>query len=128
VRTLRQRRGSFAEDLAVAWLTAHGWRVIARNLVVGKDEIDVVALDPAALGRVVCVEVRSARSSDFGTPEERVDARKVGHLYRAARAFSRSEQAHQLGVGGMNVRVDLLVVDVRDGRPKIRHLPELEPA
>lgn len=128
MRTLRQRRGAFAEDLAVAWLTAHRWTVVARNLVVGRDEIDVVALDPAAVRRVVCVEVRSARSPDFGTPEERVDARKVGSLYRAARAFSRSEQARELGVGGLIFRVDLLVVDVRGDRPKIRHLPELEPA
>ena len=112
----------------MAWLAAHGWAVVARNVVVGKDEIDVVALDPTASSRIVCVEVRSARSPDFGTPEERVDVRKVGNLYRAARAFSRSDQARELGVGGLTLRVDLLVVDVRGSQPQIRHLPELEPA
>ena len=93
----------------------------------GKDEIDIVALDPLGPGDVVCVEVRSARSPAFGTPEERVDARKVGNLYRAAHAFKRSELAGELGVGGMTARVDLLIVDLRNERPQIRHLRQLEP-
>lgn len=110
------------------WLVDAGWRVVARNARVGKDEIDIVAIDPGPPRETVCVEVRSARSIKFGTPEERVDARKVGNLYRAARAFIRSDQAAELGVGRLAVRVDLLVVDLRNGRPEIRHLRALEPA
>jgi putative endonuclease len=128
MRTVRQRRGAFAEDVAVAWLVDSGWRVLARNARVGKDEIDVVAVDGGPPTELVCVEVRSAHSSLFGAPEERVDARKVANLYRAARAFSRSEQAAHLGVGDLRFRVDLLVVDLRNGRPEIRHLRALEPA
>ena len=56
-----------------------------------------------------------------------VDARKVGNLYRAARAFTRSDDATRLGVGGLNARVDLVVVDLRGAKPAIRHLPRLEP-
>lgn len=112
----------------MAWLVDSRWRVLARNARVGKDEIDIVAIDPGPPREAVCVEVRSARSAKFGTPEERVDARKVSNLYRAARAFIRSEQAAQLGVGDLRVRVDLLVVDLRNGRPEIRHLRALEPA
>jgi putative endonuclease len=128
VRTVRQKRGRFAEDVAVHWLVAQRWRVVARNVSVGKDEIDIIAFDPGSTDVVVCVEVRSARSNKFGTPEERVDARKVGHLYRAARALMTSEKAHGLGVGGQTVRVDLLVVDLRAGRPEVRHLKAVEPA
>jgi putative endonuclease len=129
MRTLRQRRGAQAEDLAVAWLEEHGWQVLARNVKVdNRDEIDIVAVDPGPPAELVCVEVRSARSSAFGTPEERVDYRKVGHLYRAARVFNRSPAAQQLAVGAMSVRVDLVVVDLRGRRPLIRHLARLEPA
>ncbi len=129
MRTVRQRRGAYAEDLAAGWLMERGWRIVARNVKVGPhDEIDIVAVDPVPAPSLVCVEVRSARSAAFGTPEERVDWRKVGHLYRAARAFVRSPQARELGVGGTRVRVDLVVVDLRTVEPAIRHLRGLEPA
>jgi len=123
MRTARQRQGAFAEDVAYEWLRAQGWRLVGRNVKIGKDEIDIVAIDGSD---VVCVEVRSARSPAFGSPEERVDARKIGSLYRAARAFSRSELAHELGVGGMKPRVDLLVVDLRKARPQVRHLKRVD--
>lgn len=127
VRTDRQRRGSRAEDIAAEYVAALGWRLVARNVRVGvRDEIDLVALDD--LGELVCAEVRSARSPAFGAPEERVDSRKVGHLYRAAQAFVRSPQASMLGVGALKVRVDLVVVDLRAAKPAIRHLRRLEPA
>jgi putative endonuclease len=126
VPTVRQQRGSSAEDVAAGYLVALGWTVVARNRMIGAhDEIDLVAVDVG--GELVCVEVRSARSPHFGAPEERVDRRKVGHLYRAAQAFARSPEASALGVGGRSVRVDLIVVDVREGKPAIRHLPRLEP-
>ncbi len=127
MRTVRQTRGAFAEDVAAAWLVQHGWRILARNVKIGqRDEIDIVAIDPGPPEELVCVEVRSARSSEYGTPEERVDARKVGHLYRAARAFSRSQQALDRGVGATSARVDLVVVDLRN-LPQVRHLKSLEP-
>lgn len=127
MRTTRQQRGSSAEDQAAQYISALGWSVLARNVKVGpRDEIDLVAIDPG--GDLVCVEVRSARSPAFGAPEERVDSRKVGHLYRAAQAFRRSEQARQLGVGALDVRVDLVVVDLRTTTQVIRHLRRLEPS
>ena len=128
MRTKRQLRGAHAENLAVEWLVGNGWRIVGRNVKIGvRDEIDIVAIDPGPPLELVCVEVRSARSAKFGSPEERVDWRKVGNLYRAARAFSRSQQAHELGVGALKVRVDLVVVDLRD-KPRLRHLRGLEPA
>jgi Holliday junction resolvase-like predicted endonuclease len=129
MRTVRQTRGAEAENLAVEALTGREWRVLARNAKVGaRDEIDIVAIDPESLSEFVCVEVRSARAPQFGAPEERVDNRKVGNLYRAARAFSRSNQARELGVGALAVRVDLVIVDLRGDTPSIRHLKRLEPA
>jgi len=126
VRTVRQRRGSSAEDIAVRYLDTLGWIIVSRNVKVGPhDEIDLVAVEDN--GELVCVEVRSARSPAFGAPEERVDRRKVGNLYRAALEFSRSREAVELGVGYRKGRVDLVVVDLRKTKPNIRHLRRLEP-
>lgn len=129
MRTIRQVHGAEGEEIAVVWLQERHWRVIARNVRIGaRDEIDVVAIDPGPPTELVCVEVRSASGSAFGAPEERVDSAKVGHMYRAAMAFSRSTQARESGVWGLGVRVDLLVVEGRGLSAAVRQLKRLEPA
>ena len=118
--TLRQRRGSGAEDEAAKYLEGLGWRVLARNLKVGtRDEIDIVAVDPGPPAELVCVEVRSARSAAFGTPEERIDRAKVGHLYRAMWGLDIDTS--------MPRRVDVVIVDLRADVPRVRHLERLAP-
>ncbi len=117
--TLRQRRGKLGEDEAAAFLAGLGWRVIGRNVGVGRDEIDIVAIDPGRPPELVCVEVRSGSTAAFGAPEERVDAAKVRHLYRAMRLLVIDVRLPR--------RVDLVVVDRRAGRAAIRHLRRLEP-
>jgi Holliday junction resolvase-like predicted endonuclease len=129
VQTIRQRRGSQGEDIAVAWLLEREWRVIARNVKIGRrDEIDVIAIDPGPPTELVCVEVRSARSAAFGAPEERLSGAKVGHMYRAAMALARSAEMRKLGAGRLPIRVDLLVVDLRNSNRAVRHLRRVESA
>lgn len=125
-RTVRQRRGADAEAHGAAWLTERGWQVLARNVRIGRDEIDLLAIDPGPPAALVAVEVRSATSRAFGAPEERIDRAKVRHLYRAAAAMS---HVHIPATGGRALlpRVDLLIVDRRSGAPTIRHLVALEP-
>jgi putative endonuclease len=117
--TARQNNGSQAEAAVAAWLEQAGWRVLARNVKLGKDEIDIVAIDPGPPTTLVCVEVRSSTSPDFGTAEERVDRRKVAHLYRAAGNLKLEQRLPK--------RVDLVVVDRREGRSVFRHLRAVEP-
>lgn len=124
--TQRQRRGAWAERLAATYLEAMGWRVLAANVRLGRDELDIVAVEPVQPPTLVVVEVRGLHSSLFGSPEERVDASKVRRLYRAAAAL-RQQGALQ----GMQLpaawRVDLVTVDAREGDVRIRHLRALEP-
>lgn len=120
VKTARQQAGRMAEDEVAAHLVLSGWRLLGRNVVVGRDEIDILAIDPGPPAELVFVEVRSATSDRFGTPEERVDRDKVAHLYRASRALTAPL--------GLKRRVDLIVVDRRAGEPQLRHLRALEPA
>ena len=81
--------GAAAEDAAAAHLAAEGWTIIARNLRVGQDEVDIVALEPGRRPMLVIVEVRSRSSPGFGSALESVDGRKVARLYRAALALRR---------------------------------------
>ncbi|HEV8054178.1 MAG: YraN family protein [Chloroflexi bacterium] len=131
-RTVRQRHGARAEDLAAAHLQALGWRVIARGVRIGRDEIDILAIDPGPPVTLVAVEVRSAVTGRFGAPEESVNARKLRNLYRGAAKL----RALRFLPGGEPIprltwRVDLVAVDVMPqlghniGGPTFRHLRAL---
>lgn len=126
--TGRQRAGRQAETDAAQYLTAIGWQVLARNIRAGRDEIDVLALDPGPPRSLVVVEVRSLRSTAFGAPEEGVSGHKVMCLYRALgalRAAGELPDGRQLPPAPW--RVDLLVVDRRPGHQGLRHLRALAP-
>jgi Holliday junction resolvase-like predicted endonuclease len=79
-RTSQQIAGDAAEELVAARLVGLGWQILARNVHVGRSELDIVAVDPGPPARLVIVEVRWRRSRSFGLPEETFDYRKRAHL------------------------------------------------
>jgi putative endonuclease len=122
MRTEQQRAGDAAEDLVAIRLQAAGWQILARRLRIGRDELDLVALDPGPPECLVVVEVRWRRDRGFGLPEETVDRRKRAHLRRAVGLLLE----HGLpGLGGRRrpVRVDLMAVEpaVNGREPRVRH-------
>jgi putative endonuclease len=126
VQTTRQRRGSAGEAAASAYVAGLGWSCVGRNLKIGRDEIDLLCVDPGPPRTLVSVEVRSLQTDAFGPPEERVDRAKVGRLYRSLRALGSLGELHH-GLMHLPRRVDLVVVDRRFGRTHLRHLRALEP-
>ena len=58
-----------------------GWRVIAANVRVGHDELDLIVRRGGAL-RIV--EVKEKTGERFGTPLEMIDARKLDCVRRAS--------------------------------------------
>lgn len=83
MRTSAQRDGDAAEALVARHLEQAGWRILGAKVRVGRNELDLVATDPAGPA-LVAVEVRWRRSRDFGLPEETVDHRKRARLLAAA--------------------------------------------
>ena len=115
-----------AEDVACRFLEALGWQVLARNMIVGRDEIDLVCLDDGAL---VCVEVRGHATSRFGAAEESVDSRKLARNHRAAMTLIRSGWPRQQGLTSrIGWRVDVVALELRPalsrdmGGPAVRHI------
>jgi putative endonuclease len=99
----------------VDYLRAQGWSILGRNIRVGRDELDIVALEPGRPAWLVIVEVRSGSNGRFGSPRESVDARKVVRVYRAGLALRR--QAYEglsLPEHRLDWRVDLVTL-VRHG-------------
>jgi putative endonuclease len=121
-RTAAQRAGDDAEALVADRLVEHGWTILARNVHVGRHELDIVAIDPGppAPPRLVIVEVRLRSTRRFGLAEETVDFRKRRHLRDAAWTLV---AAGTLPDGSplpqLGLRFDIVVVE--PAPPAIRH-------
>lgn len=127
MRTDRQRMGDAAERDVAERLMESGWTILARDLRVGRAEIDILAIDPAPPASLVVVEVRFRRRSDFGTPEETVDRRKAARLRLAGlRVAAAGALPDGRRIPRWPLRVDLVAVEppragALDARLVVRH-------
>ena len=82
-----RKTGVLGERLAALHLETLGFRILARNLKVGRlGELDLVAW--AEDGRTMCfVEVKTRTSDRFGTPAESVTFRKQTRIRKMAGAW-----------------------------------------
>lgn len=124
VRSTRaQRIGDEGERLAALRLEALGWRILARNLRLGRDEVDLLGLDPGPPRSLVMVEVRRRNRRDFGLAEETLDHRKRAALRRALGELAAlGSLPDGTPLPRLPLRIDLLAIDPGpDGRPSLRH-------
>jgi putative endonuclease len=83
---VRAELGRRGEQAAAEFLALRGYTIVARNVKIGRTELDLIARK----GRVVVfceVKTRRGPLSAFGAPEEAVDARKQMRILRAAEAY-----------------------------------------
>jgi putative endonuclease len=119
MRTLAQRAGDGAEARVAAHLVDVGWHVLASHVRVGRDELDIVAVDPGPPAALVVVEVRWRARRDFGLPEETVDHRKRARLHRAGFALrERGRLPEGLALPALPMRFDLVVLEPQG---RLRH-------
>ncbi len=123
-RTAAQQAGDTAESLVLVRLLETGWTVLARNVHVGRHELDLVAVDPGPPATLVIVEVRWRASRGFGLPEETVDHRKRRHVRMATYGLrDRGVLPDGSPLPRLPVRFDLVVVEpaTGGGEPTVRH-------
>jgi len=111
-RALAEHRARLAregENAAAAHLESRGYSILARNLRVGRNEIDILAVDPETRA-VVLVEVK-CRHGPAHRPEDRVDFAKRRGLSAAAERL-----AQRRDLRGARFRFDVIAVEsVRAG-------------
>ena len=118
-RTSGQRVGDAAETLVADRLIATGWTILARNVHVGRHEIDLVAVDPGPPQTLVVIEVRWRSAREFGLPEETVDHRKRVRIRAAAYGLlDRGTLPDGRAIPRLPLRFDLVVVEPGD---RLRH-------
>ena len=121
---MAQQAGDAAERLVANRLTDLGWTVLARNVHVGRHELDLVAIDPGPPRTLVIVEVRWRGRRDFGLPEETFDYRKRGHLRAAIGRLLDDGLPDGTPAPSLPIRIDLVVVEPPPNlgdAPRIRH-------
>ena len=124
MRTDAQALGDEAESAVAAMLVARGWTILGRQVRVGRQELDLVAVEPGPPQVLVIVEVRWRRSRAFGLAEESIDHRKRRHLRAAIGRLLESGLPTGSALPALPIRADLVVVD--PGRsagapPRVRH-------
>ncbi|MEX1170543.1 MAG: YraN family protein [Chloroflexota bacterium] len=119
MRTNAQRSGDAAEELVADRLVTAGWSILARNVHVGRHELDLIAVDPGPPAALVAVEVRWRADRGFGLPEETVDARKRSRVRVAAYGLlERGALPDGSRLPHLPLRFDLIVVEPGD---RVRH-------
>jgi putative endonuclease len=76
--------GKKGEQLAANFLMKKGFEIVMRNYRFKHAEIDLIIRRDDWL---IFVEVKARSSTDFGEPEEFVDARKVNKMHEAAEQY-----------------------------------------
>jgi len=107
--------GDHGEELAAAYLSEAGYRILDRNYRYERAEIDLVCFDATeegARGRIVFVEVKTRSGLGFGAPEEAVTDEKQDHVIHAAKAYLYERQLE-----GARVRFDVISVLLNQDRP-----------
>jgi putative endonuclease len=124
MRTDAQQRGDGAESLVAADLVAKCWTILARNVRVGRGELDIVAIDPGPPPMLVIVEVRWRASRAFGLAEETIDWRKRSKLRAALGRLLEDGLPDGTRLPAMPFRVDLIVIEppaLPEDSPRLRH-------
>jgi putative endonuclease len=106
--------GKYGEELAARHFVGAGFTVLARNWRCPVGEIDIVARDGDVL---VIAEVKTRRSTAYGTPAEAITRRKVDKLRELALMWLREHP------GGASVRFDVVSVLLpKSGAAQLEHL------
>ena len=113
----RQLFGRAAEEAAARHLIAHGWRLLGRNVRIGRGELDIVARRGPVLA---FVEVKARRTRTCGAPEDAVSALKRRQVARLAELWLAARPWALNGVD--DVRFDIIAVDATSFPSTIRHL------
>ncbi len=99
--------GQYGEDLAVYHLRKMGYKILARNVVIGRGEIDVLALDA---GTLCFVEVKARTHDSYGGGVAAVTRAKRLLVARAA-----GEIVRRRGLANQDCRFDVVDVSMPEG-------------
>lgn len=108
--------GNLGESLAYDFLVEKGYKILERNYVWRKNEIDIIAEDEKER-QIVFIEVKTRNTDYFIQPFEAVDLKKQKAIIKVANAYIRS-----LNID-LEARFDIIsIIQTKDESPCIEHI------
>jgi len=107
----RRQLGDHGEDLAAAVLKKQGYKILERNYATPLGEIDLIARQGQFL---VVVEVKTRKTTRFGSPQESVSVAKQTRLRRLADYYLKDRR-----LTGATVRFDVVAVTLAGDAPQV---------
>lgn len=107
--------GKEGEELAATYLLKNGYKVVARNFIYQKAEVDIIARKGDILA---VVEVKTRSTPDFGNPRDFVKQKKIRLLVKAIDFFVNE---HKLDV---DVRFDIIGIIKNKADTRVEHLED----
>jgi putative endonuclease len=114
-RNERKQTGQLGEQRAAHFLSALGYTIIETNWRCSLGEIDIVARD---MDTLVFVEVRTKRSTAYGSAEDSITSQKLRRMQRLAYAYL---QNHHIS-SNIDFRVDVLAIVLLNTHATFNHL------
>lgn len=109
--------GAWGEDQAVNYLRQQGMKIVERNFRTPVGEIDIIAKNKSTLA---FIEVKTRRSTLFGTPQEAVGARKQRQIIRTAHWYLQNNKKLKL-----QPRFDVIAILCQSGAEvQITHIQD----
>ncbi|MRR57027.1 MAG: YraN family protein [Deltaproteobacteria bacterium] len=106
--------GARGEEIALAFLKKHSYRIVETNYRCKCGEIDIIARDRAVL---VFVEVKTRRTASYGPPQLSVTPFKQRQISKAALTWLAKNRLMD-----SCARFDVVGVFLREGLPVIEHI------
>jgi putative endonuclease len=123
----RASLGRRGEQVAACWLSARGFRLLAKNWRYRRLELDLLMAPPRDAGILVVVEVKTLQVPEGGLdaaseawlrPENAIDAAKQQRLGRAGRAALSAFPQYRA------LRFDWVAIRVDGWRCRLLHFPD----
>ena len=111
MKNQRQKFGTRGESLAAGYLKKNGYKILEQNYRTPLGEIDIIARDHRT---IVFVEVKSRRSTRFGSPKWAVTPQKQRKISMAALYYLKST-----GQTAARARFDVVSVLSQHADPEI---------
>ncbi len=110
-----QELGQLGENIAEKHLISKGFKIQARNIRYGKEELDIVAKKD---DKLVVVEVKTRQTAEIGEPWRAVTRKKQKHIIRCAHNYVID---HNID---LEVRFDIVSIVHNSFRTDLEHIED----
>ena len=111
--------GKKGEDLAVEYLLQNDYKILERNWIFQKAEIDIIVKKENI---VAVIEVKTRSSLDFGLPQDFVKPKKIQLLIKAVNAYINDREKDF--EDDLEIRFDIIAIHKSQESFAIEHLTD----